>query len=271
MPLFSPRKVLGLATLLTVLSLPLPAASIFFDSFEVGSTCAWSASNDSGPCCGVLLFEENWNIPDAPAWPAPWVELADSLEVADVASGRGRLRPVPGKYPLGRIWAPLAETNFEVLVTMMLEDSSSQSPGLYVRQNGGYLDVTVPPGSGYGVFMDIVGPSVTLYKEEEGTEIPFDPTTIDQPLSFVNYRFRLQVESFGAEVGGEGGTTTNWRARYWYVGAPEPSTWTVEATNVSSLTALVGGISLDSWSNLFEDPITTHTQYDDLQVFKYCE
>jgi hypothetical protein len=278
-----PCEVLVLGTLLSPLTAPLPAASVFFDGFEVGSTCAWSSETGSGPCCGALLFEENWNIPDAPAWPAPWVELADSLEVADVASGRGRLRPVPAKYPLGRVWAPLTETNFEVLVTMTLEDASSQSPGLYVRQNGGYLDVTAPPGSGYGAFVDSAGPSLTLYKEQEGVEISFNPTSVAPLVAFQGYRIRLQVESFGAEFGGGGaaavaagdtslgGTTTHWRARYWTVGAPEPATWTVEATDVSELTALVGGISLDSWSNHFEDPITTHTLYDNLQVFKYCE
>jgi hypothetical protein len=54
--------------------LPAGAESLFFDGFEVGSECAWSAAAGvaGGPaCCGPLLLEESFALPDGSPWPAP--------------------------------------------------------------------------------------------------------------------------------------------------------------------------------------------------------
>src|SRR6187431_38997 len=140
---------IAVVLLALAIAAPTEAANIFFDSFEVGSTCAWSTSLGAPACCGALLLEENFTLSNGSAWPAPWVEAGNEVAVADVQGGRGRLRPEPSSYSLARMVAPGTTSAAEVLFTLIFEEASSQGVGFYAQQNGGYLQQTSPFGQGY--------------------------------------------------------------------------------------------------------------------------
>ncbi len=88
--------------------------------------------------CGALLYVESFDT-DASVWPLPWLELADSAEVADVVAGEARLRPVPSgnPYPLARMAADVSTTDVDVRFRLRMDDASRNGVGFYVRQNGG--------------------------------------------------------------------------------------------------------------------------------------
>lgn len=252
---------------------PAAAESLFFDGFEVGSQCAWSAAQGvaGGPsCCGPLLLEESFALPNGSAWPAPWSAAGNEVALADVQQGRGRLRPDPSGYSLARMVAPGTAGAVEALFTLILEDAATQGVGFYARQNGGYLQQTVPPGQGYAVFVEAFrGPGIGVWKEtggaEESIEILFDNAL--GLASGVPYRVRYLLEN--PPPAGSGGST-RLRARVWPQGSPEPAAWQVDALDGTAVLQNVsGGFAIDSWSELTSG-ITAHTQVDDLQIFGVC-
>ena len=254
-------------------SAPGGSATLFFDGFEVGSECAWSAALGvvGGPaCCGSLILEENFALPDGSPWPSPWLEAGNEVALADVQQGQGRLRPEPSGYSLARMVAPGTAATVEALFTLVLEDAATQGVGFYARQNGGYLQQTNPVGQGYAVFVEAFrGPGVGVWKEEGGVEesldILFDPAL--GLLSGVPYRVRYRLEepppsSFA--------TDSRLRARVWPAGTAEPALWQVDTLDSTTvLQNITGGFALDSWSSLTAG-ITAHTRVDDLQIFGTC-
>lgn len=249
------------------------AANLFFDGFEVGSECAWSQATGvtGGPaCCGALLLEENFALPDGAAWPAPWVEAGNEVALADVQQERGRLRPEPSAYSLARMVAPGTAATVEALFTLVLEDAASQGVGFYARQNGGYLQQTLPPGQGYAVFVEAFrGPAVGVWREQGGLEQEIE-VLFDNALglaSGVPYRVRYRLED---PPPGALATAALLRARVWPAGTAEPALWQVEAVDGTGvLQNVTGGFAFDSWSVLTAG-ITAHTLVDDLQIFALC-
>lgn len=226
-------------------------------------------------CCGALLFEENWNLADGADWPAPWIESGNEVALADVQSGRGRLRPEPSNYSLARMVAPGNSTDVQAIFTLIFEDAGSQGVGFYARQNGGYLQQTNPFGQGYAVFVEAFrGPAIGVWKEEAGNEQDLQ-ILFDAGLGLVSgvpYRVRFLLTSappFATDARTQGGPS-RLRARVWPAGSPEPVSWQVDASDSTAvLQDVAGGFAIDSWSNLTSG-ITAHTLVDDLQIFAVC-
>jgi hypothetical protein len=272
-------RTIALLAVFTLAASPAPAANVFFDSFEVGSTCAWTSSVGAPACCGGLLLEENFTLPNGSGWPAPWTEAGDEVALADVQQGRGRLRPAPSSYSLARMVAPGASAAAEALFTMVFEDAGTQGFGFYSRQNGGYLQQTTPFGQGYAVFVEAFrGPGIGLWTEVGGVEddiqILFDNAL--GLLSNVPYRVRFRLEapppgSTGAVgAGGRGGPESHLQARVWPVGTPEPAAWQIDLFDSTAvLQGATGGFAIDSWSTR-TSAITAHTLVDDIQIFAVC-
>lgn len=246
------------------------AESIYFDGFEVGSTCAWSAVEGAPACCGGLLLEENFAFADGAPWPAPWTEAGGEVALADVQNGRGRLRPEPSRYSLARMVAPGTATDIEALFTMWLEEASTQGVGFYARQNGGYLQQTSPFGQGYAAFVEAFrGPGIGVWKEEGGAEVSLQ-ILFDAALGLASgtpYRVRYRLETVPAEPPLD---STRLRARVWPAGQPEPGSWQVDLTDATAvLQGANGGFAIDSWSSRTVD-VSAHTLIDDLQIFAIC-
>ncbi|MEO7794050.1 MAG: hypothetical protein ABIV06_04695 [Thermoanaerobaculia bacterium] len=267
-----PASVLcaSMALLALVVS-PAGAVSVFFDGFEVGSVCAWSSTLGAPPCCGALLLEENFTLPDGSAWPAPWTAAGNEVAVADVQQGWGRLRPDPSSYSLARMVAPGNVSAVQVLFTMVFEEASSQGVGFYARQNGGYLQQTTPFGQGYAVFVEAFrGPAIGLWYESGGVEASID-VTFDNNLgltSGVPYRVRyLLQDPPPAANAAFGGPDSHLQARVWPLGSSEPALWKVDVLDsLGVLQGVDGGFAIDSWSNR-TSAITAHTLIDDIQIF----
>lgn len=222
------------------------------------------------PTCGGTLFEETFGASNGSPWSAAWTPIG-SVDVADVQGGRGRFRPTPSGYSLARLFAPLAgpepAVDVEATFTVEFEDLATQGVGFYVRQNGGYLDQSVPTGGGYAVFVEGFRgfEGIGVWREVNGQE---QSISIDMGLALtdgVPYRVRFRVHQQDAG-------TTRLQARIWAASDPEPFLWNVDATDVTpSLQNVGGGIAADSWSELvWPGPITAYTFLDDVQVDPIC-
>lgn len=236
-------------------------SQVFSDGFESGDLCGWTAS------AGGLAYTETFDIAAA-SWPVPWA-VAGSVAVADVVGGQARFRPTPSGYSLARLFAPIDTRDVEVRFTVEFENVSSQGVGFYVRQNGGYLDQTVPAGQGYAVFVEgfRAEPGIGVWKEIDGHEIDL-AITFDPALGFqdgVPYRVRFRVNQVDA-------SSTLLQAKVWPVGDPEPGGWQVSfLDSTPELQGISGGIALDSWSVIQSpNPIVAHTLVDDVEVEALC-
>jgi gluconolactonase len=217
--------------------------------------------------CGGTTYTETFPGSDGDPWPAPWTVVGSSAAVADVQGGRARLQPVPSGYSLGRLVGPAAPSDIEATLTMEFEDLNTQGIGFYVRQNGGYLDQTVPTGSGYAVFIEGFRGfhGIGVWREVNGVE---QSILIDNGLALsdgVSYRVRFRVHQTDA-------STTRLQAKIWAVADPEPLLWNVDTTDSTpSLQGVAGAIAADSWSELlWPGPITAHTFIDDIQIAEIC-
>ncbi len=220
------------------------------------------------PPCGEVAYAEDFTGSDGSPWPAPWTALAGSVAIADLQGNRARFQPVPdATYSLGRLYAPISETDVEITFTVEFEDLATQGVGFYARSNGGYLAETVPQGQGYAVFIEGFRgfEGIGVWYEENGVETSID---IDMGLDLsdgVPYRVRFRVSQASA-------TSTWLRARIWEEGDPEPETWNVAALDSHAvLQNTAGGLALDSWSSVTEPfPIVSHTFVDDVEVTRLC-
>lgn len=198
--------------------------------------------SSGGPVPGTECdFSESFDAADGSPWPAPWVNTGGVM-LADIVGGRGRLVPSPGPYAVARVFAPLDCTDVEVTFTFEMSQPSVQGFGMYVRQNGGYLVDTVPPGEGYSTFLQaFTEPGISVWREDDGVEEiigAFTPGPLD---ANVVYRGRLQVTQ-------QDPGTTRLRARYWPAAGSEPAQWQVERTDSTpSLQVAGGGIAVDGY------------------------
>lgn len=223
-----------------------------------------------GTSCGDLAYVESFGSPDGGPWPSPFVP-AGSVAQADVVSGMGRLQPTLSSYSLARMHAPLSspgELDVEVTFALEFEDVNRQGVGFYVRQNGGYLQQTLPHGHGYAVFVEgFRGDGIGVWKEQDGNEISLQ-ILFDPGLGFQNgVRYRVRYVVFQTGPG-----TTLLRAKVWEEGDPEPLAWQVDFTDDTAvLQGMRGGLAVDSWSTITSGgPVPLHTFVDDLRVLRLC-
>ena len=236
------------------------AQTLQVDGFE-SELCGWSDRS--------LDFLATFGGNDGDPWPAPWT-VAGGVATADLAGNRGRILPVPSSYSLGRMKAAVATSDVEVAFTLVFEDQGSQGVGLYVRQNGGYLQQTPTHGQGYAVFAEGFRgfPRLGLWKEQNGVESELYHLDLPVPFAFTNgapYGVRFRVEQQDA-------ATTHLYGKVWALAGAEPAAWTVEGTDTTPvLQSISGGIAVDSWSShTAPTAITAHTLVDDVAVRGIC-
>jgi gluconolactonase len=221
------------------------------------------------PVCGVIAYSESFAQANGAAWPAPW-SVAGGIALADIQSGRARLRPTPSGYSLARMKAAIVNRDVEVRFAFVMEDEPTQGVGFYVRQNGGYLTQTVPNGQGYAVFLEggfRAQPGIGLWKEQAGVESPLAHSagSVAGPSAGVLYRVRFRVHQLNA-------TSTYMQAKFWADASAEPVGWQVSVTDSTAvLQNIDGGIAIDSWSvTQNPNPISAHTVVDDIQIESLC-
>jgi hypothetical protein len=200
------------------------------------------ADESSGGGVGDCEFSESFDLPDGSAWPEHWSQLG-GVEVADIQGGRGRLVPTPGPYALARMVTPLNCADIEVTFAFELSQPSAQGVGLYVRQNGGYLQ-SEPPGEGYVAFIQgfIQPPGIGIWHEVNGVEQLIGSTVAATVQANVPYRARLRVTQ-------QDGQTTQLQARMWPDGTMEPGGWQVERTDATpSLQGTSGALAVDTYN-----------------------
>lgn len=218
--------------------------------------------------CGASLFNETFTQADGP-WPSRWVALGGSVNDAVISAGAGHWRPVVSGYSLARIGAAAETRDVEVRFTMTLEDAAAQGVGFYVRHNGGHLNLTAIPGSGYAVFVEgsfrgMAG--IGVWREENGNEIQIahSPPGSPAPTQNVPYRVRLQVLQSSPN-------TTLLQAKTWPASAAEPAGWQVSASNgQADLQGRFGGVAVDSWNVATTGSVTAYTRIDDIEVEAIC-
>jgi hypothetical protein len=218
--------------------------------------------------CGNLIYSQAFALPDSSAWPAEWSVLGN-VAAADIQQSAARLRPGPTSYSLARMGADIVTRNVEVRFTLRLEDAGTQGVGFYVRQNGGYLQDTVPRGQGYAAFAEgsFRGtPGIGVWREVDGEEQQIGHQ-FPYPMvaAGIDYRVRFQVMQSAP-------TQTLVQAKLWPDGDPEPFGWQASATDTTTaLQNLDGGIAIDSWSSIgTPDPISAYTFVDNLELISLC-
>jgi hypothetical protein len=204
-----------------------------------------TASVGGGDCDFSESFDD---LPDGSDWPAHWTAVG-GVAIADVQGGRGRLVPSPGPYALARLVTPLDCVDIEVSFAFELSQPAVQGVGLYVRQNGGYLQQTVPPGEGYVAFIQgfMQPPGIGIWRERSGTEELIGGNVAATIMAGVPYRARLRVTQQDAQ-------TTLMQARVWPDGANEPGAWQVERTDMTpSLQGTAGALAVDTYNVMMQN------------------
>jgi hypothetical protein len=222
------------------------------------ATSGGSADDESGSMpIGELPHQQRFDGPDGAPWPDPWREVGDQVIAATLAGGRGRFSGNTGN--VARMVLPgFSETDIDVTVTVEFEDWTQQGFGLYVRQNGGSLQVTNPPGQGYaayveGGYMQMLG----VWRETDGVEeilagevVPGGEVRSDEP-----YLLRFQCLA-------EGGST-RLRTRIWPASEPEPAAWLVDIVDATpALQGAAGSFAVDIYNYVGTGNVTI----DDLRI-----
>ena len=166
-----------------------------------------------------LLFSEYFDGGVSNTWPPAWTDLGGLLNYEVDGDGRGRLEGELAN--VGRIGVPgLSEVDVEVVLTVTFDDWNTQGMGIYVRQNGGWLTNTVPPGEGYAVFLEGDGlDAIGIWREIDGIEIEMHSEVPPPIVDGVAYRLR-----FGCL---QSGGVTQLRAKIWPALDSEPLPWNV--------------------------------------------
>lgn len=179
------------------------------------------------------LFYEPFDGRNGASWAPHWTDVGGLL-AQEIVGGRGRLQAQTGA--VGRmVLTGYDETDVDISATVIFDDWSNQGFGLYVRQNGGYLTSTDPPGSGYaayveGGFLQQIG----VWRETGGVEQIISGTEVAAPLApGVAYRMRLRCVQEGAE--------TRLQAKLWPAQEAEPAAWDVDIVDASPQLQSVGG------------------------------
>jgi hypothetical protein len=218
-------------------------ASAASDPTGAGPTSMSTAADVTGDptACSV---SESFDGGDAAQWPAPWTELG-GIAIADVVGGRGRLVPTPSSYSLARVGIDAPCVDAEIAFSFEFTEAGSQGVGGYVRQNGGHLQTTDPPGEGYVVFVESFREpaGIGIWREVDGVEQQLEGTVAAPIEVGVVYRARMRVVQQDA-------TTTRLQARVWPEADAEPTAWQIERTDQTpSLQGKAGGVALDAWSS----------------------
>jgi hypothetical protein len=214
-------------------------------------TGAWTGGSESGasPDAGspgrvppAGHASEDFEGPNGDPWPAPWIALGGVADHA-LEDGRGRLIGVPLTV------ARMAMTGIDVLdfdaeITVELTARSGQGFGMYVRQNGGRLRDTDPPGQGYAVILEAgAPPHLGVWRERAGVEELVGGGAMMRPIEpRVPHRVRLQCIQLE--------NATLLRTKIWRANEPEPDTWAVELIDVTpELQDVTGDIALDVYDH----------------------
>jgi hypothetical protein len=191
---------------------------------------------------GGAVLTESFGI-DGADWPAGWRELG-GVASATVAGGRGRLVPTVTGYTLGRMGhvLPAGTVDVDVTFTLSMAEPGRQGVGFYVRQNGGHLMTTNPPGTGYAVFVEAFrGPQIGVWREIGGNEQAIRMVGVPAIAADTPYAVRFRC----AQAGGE----TTLEAKLWPAGDAEPAAWNISTTDASaSLQGLPGDVAIDAWN-----------------------
>jgi large repetitive protein len=200
-------------------------------------------SGTTGSSFGMLPHEELFEGPQGAPWPLPWTPAGTAVVSATLDDGRGRLVGQTGS--VARMTLPgFVETDVDVTVTVVFDDWTQQGFGLYVRQNGGALQETTPPGQGYaayveGGFMQSIG----VWRETNGVEELLQAADVPggELVAGMPYHLRLQCQQAGA--------LTHLRTRIWPAGGPEPDTWQVDLVDDTPvLQGAAGSFALDVYN-----------------------
>lgn len=196
------------------------------ESTASAGSSSTSAADDDGASTtapvGELPHVESFDGPNGAAWPEPWEEAGDQIISSELVDGRGRFDGQTGD--VARMVLPgFSEVDVDIVVTVVFEHWESQGFGLYVRQNGGALLQTDPPGQGYaayveGGFMRYLG----IWRETDGVEVPLANAPVPDGELESGVPYRLRFQCFGEDG------STRLRARLWPEGEPEPAVWQIE-------------------------------------------
>lgn len=189
------------------------------------------------------IFVEFFDGGDAASWPAGWFG-SDHVIAADVVGGAGRLAGTMGF--VGRmVISGSAAVDVDATLVVTFDDPDHQGGGLYVRQNGGALHETEPPGEGYEVYLegDVVQ-TLSVWREVDGNETII--ASVVDPIAMgiepgIPYALRLQCVQAGA--------ITELRAKAWPADEVEPSEWMLETTDgTPQLQNAAGGFAVDIYN-----------------------
>lgn len=213
--------------------------------------------SSSGGMDSTLLFYEPFDGGMNNTWPAPWVPLGGLIAYDVTGDGRGRL--LGHATTVGRVGVPgFTELDVDLSLTVTFEDWAGQGMGAYVRQNGGWLVETMPPGAGYAIYIEgHGGPAMGVWREVQGVETLVSSVDLPGVVDNVPYRVRVQCE----QVGG----STVVRGRLWPAANPEPATWLLEYTdNAPTLQNVAGSIALDVYNydgsnSVYFDDVELHS------------
>jgi len=192
------------------------------DAASATDTADPPPDDTGGSPFGTLPHQELFEGVEGSPWPVPWTQAGTGVVSATLYDGQGRLTGATGQ--VARMVLPgFTESDVDVSITVRFDDWLHQGMGLYVRQNGGALQQTVPPGQGYAAYVE--GgylQSIGIWRETNGVEELL--VAADVPGGVLDpgipYRLRLQCLQQGA--------STLLRTRLWPQDEPEPEAWQVE-------------------------------------------
>lgn len=213
------------------------------DTTDPETTDPDDTGNETG-VPGDTIYDESFDGPDGSPWPEGWQPGGTSVMNVVLDGGRGRMAAATNKT--GRVTLPGFDVvDAEVNVVVEYENWSAQGFGFYVRQNGGVLQDTQPPGQGYGVyaeggFMQALG----IWDEINGAENPVQEAPGVVPGGVQNgvpYHIRFQCY--------QDGNVTVLRAKMWIEGETEPEDWMVETQDDRpELQGTAGGFAADVYN-----------------------
>jgi hypothetical protein len=184
---------------------------------------------DDGATPGEVIYEESFDGQDGADWPEPWEIVGSHILSAEIDDGRAGLSGATNLT--ARLVLPGHDVvDADVTVIVEYENFAAQGYGFYVRQNGGALQETDPPGQGYGVYAEGgVLRSLGVWKEVGGVETPIleVPEAVEGGVeSGVPYAIRFQCLQRDGD--------TLLRAKMWRDGDDEPGEWMVEAEDATA-------------------------------------
>lgn len=223
-----------------------------------GADASDGASDSDGATSPTdLPYTQSFAGPDGAPWNSPWEAGGSHVISSELLGGRGRFNGDTAS--VARMVLPgFSETDVDVTITVEFDDWTRQGFGFYVRQNGGVLQQTNPPGQGYaayveGGFMGFMG----LWRETNGVEEPLANASVAGGYveSGQPYRLRFQCAT---EAG-----STRLRTRLWPADEPEPDDWLLDILDDTPvLQGRAGSFAVDVYNYVGTDSV----RVDDLRI-----